>query len=184
MPRRDRVARAQYQREFIRTKLMAGLCPVCGTRKSARKRKSCAAYLRAAANRQLAYVAREAAKGRCHRCKGRLSTKGCLKCRALRNLWSRNSRAKAVSMVLAHYGSVCACCGESQPLFLTLDHKKGGGTQHRVALKRRTLQTWLRSQFLKKGRWPSGYQTLCHNCNCGRWRNGGKCPHKEKVECL
>lgn len=23
------------------------------------------------------------------------------------------------------------------------------------------------------------FQVLCHNCNCGKYRNGGICPHQE-----
>jgi hypothetical protein len=29
-----------------------------------------------------------------------------------------------------------------------------------------------------------GYQVLCSNCNRGRWRNGGECPHKVIAEAL
>lgn len=35
--------------------------------------------------------------------------------------------------------------------------------------------------YLKRAGYPPGYQVLCFNCNCGRAKRGGVCPHKAKV---
>lgn len=69
---------------------------------------------------------------------------------------------------------VCPGCKETNPDFLTIDHMDGGGNQHRKALKKNGVNfyKWLKSQG-----WPPGYQVLCQNCNSGRARNGGICPH-------
>ena len=74
----------------------------------------------------------------------------------------------------AYGGPVCACCGEDQELFLTIDHVNGDGAAHRRELGKRVIYGWL-----KEHGYPEGFRVLCQNCNAGRWRNGGVCPHEE-----
>lgn len=80
-------------------------------------------------------------------------------------------------------GSVCACCGETEPLFLSIDHVKNDGYELRKKGQPRggeVLHQWL----MKHGD-PADYQVLCMNCNHGKSRNGGICPHEaEKVQRL
>lgn len=78
-----------------------------------------------------------------------------------------------LEMIVA-FGGKCKCCGESEPAFLTLDHVNNDGSiERRVRSNRQTIQ------LLKKLGWPKdGYQLLCYNCNMGKARNGGVCPHK------
>jgi hypothetical protein len=114
-------------------------------------------------------------KGLCYWCKQvneRAPKKYCLKCEG-----ARAFKAKALLKVrkrelFEHYGgAVCACCGEQELAFLTLDHF----TRHKNLDKYRggdRLYRWLRLQGF-----PPGYRVLCFNCNVGRWINGGKCPH-------
>jgi hypothetical protein len=84
----------------------------------------------------------------------------------------QHRRAKA--KVFRHYGRKCACCGESNPGFLSIDHVNGCGTALRkIHGNGGRLYLWL----IKNG-FPEGFQTLCINCNIGRARNGGICPHK------
>lgn len=74
-------------------------------------------------------------------------------------------------IVFNHYGYKCACCGESEFYFLSIDHINGGGSQHRRDIKG-PLYLWLiRNNF------PSGFQTLCYNCNLAKGHHGF-CPHK------
>ena len=89
-----------------------------------------------------------------------------------RRLWE----AKLRFAMITAYGSTCACCGELEPAFLTLDHIGGGGAKHR-AEKGQSTGTYL---DLRKRGWPKDkYQLLCMNCN---WvtRLGAPCPHVEK----
>lgn len=76
--------------------------------------------------------------------------------------------------VFSHYGKTCACCGELNPLFLSIDHINNDGAEmrmvHGVGVR---LYRWL----IKNG-FPPGFQVLCLNCNIGKARNGGICPHK------
>ena len=83
--------------------------------------------------------------------------------------------AKLRQLVLDAYGHICACCHETADRFLTIDHINGDGkiqrTEHRTGI---SFYRWL-----KRKKFPSGFQTLCFNCNIGRALNGGICPHKE-----
>lgn len=79
--------------------------------------------------------------------------------------------------VLAAYGNQCSCCGERAPLFLTIDHKNNDGAAHRAQLKPGTsIYRWLE----KNGYPQDRFQILCWNCNMGRSRNGGICPHMDQ----
>lgn len=68
--------------------------------------------------------------------------------------------------VTRHYGggeSKCVLCGENRLGSLHIDHVDGGGKQHRKAIKKKgggAFYNWL----IKNG-FPSGYRTLCANCN-------------------
>lgn len=76
--------------------------------------------------------------------------------------------------VFAAYGGyICACCGEAMPQFLSIDHINNDGAEHRRHEDRRHFYRRLR----QKG-FPPGFQVLCMNCNFGKARNGGVCPHK------
>ena len=88
-----------------------------------------------------------------------------------RNL-QRNHKYRADA--ISHYGGKCACCGETEPKFLTIDHIDGGGGKHKRAAKCHNIGTLLRREG-----YPPGFQVLCWNCNCGRQLNGGVCPHKQ-----
>lgn len=80
---------------------------------------------------------------------------------------------------LKHYGGVCVCCGESNLLFLTIDHINGNGGQHRRQLGMGNGGGHVFYQWLKNNHFPNGYQVLCFNCNCGRAINNGVCPHEQ-----
>jgi hypothetical protein len=74
--------------------------------------------------------------------------------------------------VIRAYGGKCDCCGETTPEFLALDHRYGGGTQHRKTV---TSPTELRRLVIRQG-FPDTYRLLCHNCNQAiGWF--GSCPH-------
>jgi len=81
--------------------------------------------------------------------------------------------------ILAYGGYKCACCGETEPKFLSLDHVNNDGAEHRrnENLSGATLYKWL-----KDNDYPDGFQVLCMNCNHGKMRNGGVCPHEQLHE--
>ena len=76
----------------------------------------------------------------------------------------------------AYGGATCACCGETEKMFLSLDHIDGGGNKQR----REIADAYGSNNFyvwLKRQNYPAGFQVLCQNCNVGKFRNGGICPH-------
>ena len=99
--------------------------------------------------------------------------------------WQKNNKERLRSdvkkrtaeikrMCIKHYGDKCSCCGEDNIKFLTMDHINNNGAEHRESIKNYNIYYWL-----KKHGYPDGYRVLCYNCNCGRAKNGGICPHKE-----
>lgn len=74
---------------------------------------------------------------------------------------------------LEFYGGKCVCCGEDKIEFLGIDHISGGGNTHRKELKKQGLNIY---EFLRKNKYPKGFQVLCHNCNLAKGFYG-KCPH-------
>ncbi len=69
--------------------------------------------------------------------------------------------------VLKHYGGdppKCACCGELEIEFLTIDHVNG--VDHSLPNS-------------NGGSPPGEFQILCWNCNCAKGKLG-YCPHKRK----
>ncbi len=99
-----------------------------------------------------------------------------------RRIWEKRRYERIRQEVFEHYGQECACCGETEPMFLTIDHINGGGAKHRAqifgakASGGGPFYIWLRRMGF-----PDGFQTLCINCNLGRARNGGICPHKKEL---
>lgn len=95
---------------------------------------------------------------------------------------SRNERQRhhdVKAEVFAAYGGYrCTCCGETEPLFLQIDHINNDGASHRRAIGGSSgLYRWL-----KRNNYPAGFQVLCANCNVGKQRNGGVCPHHSSQE--
>lgn len=87
---------------------------------------------------------------------------------------ARRVRAEALAAYSATSAPSCACCGERELTFLSLDHVNGGGHKQRQETGGGGFYAWLR-----RNGYPDGFQVLCHNCNLGRQINGGICPHKQ-----
>ena len=88
------------------------------------------------------------------------------------NAIRRSHYYKQKEMVFDHYGRTCKCCGESNPVFLTIDHINGGGTQHVKNEVKGEIYPWI----VRHG-YPEGFQVLCYNCNCAK-RDKKHCPHE------
>jgi hypothetical protein len=115
---------------------------------------------------------------RCQSCREKVNTRSKLTWRKYRNPGKYNKqhreyRERIRKQVLDYYGAFCVCCGEDTSLFLTIDHIHENGHELRRTLKGHNhIYKWL----LKHG-YPEGYQVLCMNCNFGKMRNKGICPH-------
>lgn len=126
---------------------------------------------------------RKIAAGLCGTCgvePKREGMRDCTGCGAARVASGRRSEAKARDEIYLRYGGPrCVCCGETELLFLTLDHVDNDGGSHRreiVGKNGGCSYRQLRSSLRRRG-WPPILQVLCFNCNMGRQRNGGVCPH-------
>lgn len=78
-------------------------------------------------------------------------------------------------------GPVCICCGETEICFLSLDHKNNDGSEQRRrdCGKQSGRGGNIYYRWLKNNNYPDlGLQVSCHNCNQGRFINGGVCPHQ------
>jgi predicted RNA-binding Zn-ribbon protein involved in translation (DUF1610 family) len=93
--------------------------------------------------------------------------------------WALNSRQNLQlkkQQAMDAYGGKCACCGESQVVFLTIDHINNDGAKHRREIGKPSgsnFYSWLNRQY-----YPEGFQVLCWNCNAGKQLNEGICPHQ------
>ncbi len=94
--------------------------------------------------------------------------------KARRRETGRKLYTKRKEAAFAAYGNKCACCGESERMFLHFDHVNNDGYEHRQ-------KTSPGSEFylwLERHKYPETIQILCANCNHGKRMNGGVCPHK------
>lgn len=83
--------------------------------------------------------------------------------------------SKLKQRIIDEYGGKCNCCGESEPIFLSIDHIDNNGAAHRREVGNK-IYNWLEKHNYPKG----NFQLLCFNCNFGKRVNGGICPHKTK----
>ena len=78
-------------------------------------------------------------------------------------------------VVLQHYSGKevpeCYCCGIAIDDFLTVDHPEP--KPEGIRKRGRALLRWI-----IKNDFPRGFLVSCFNCNCGREKNGGVCPHR------
>jgi len=89
----------------------------------------------------------------------------------LRRQAERNKRRRA--KMIEKLGGVCACCGETEPMFLCLDHIKGGGRRE-YAKKGGSAGVWKRA--IRDGLDRKKYRVLCWNCNAALGLYG-RCIH-------
>jgi hypothetical protein len=89
-------------------------------------------------------------------------------------------RARTRDKVFMAYGGYrCVCCGETEPLFLTLDHiNNDGGEFRKRELGKRTMAGYHTYRWLLRNGCPPVVQVLCMNCQHGKLMNNGICPHQ------
>jgi len=85
----------------------------------------------------------------------------------------KKTKNKRREKVIRGYGAKCACCGETEMQFLTIDHINNDGAEHKRSLGGVDLYTWI-----IRNNYPKTLQCLCYNCNCAKGHYGS-CPHKK-----
>ena len=71
------------------------------------------------------------------------------------------------------YGDACSCCGETNYIFLVLDHIMG--PERKIKSNRKSYLDAIKNYD------PEEYRTLCHNCNQATM-GGRVCPHQLQKE--
>ena len=125
-------------------------------------------------NKDLGRYRRSYARG------NRLSWADPVKREKMKAAMNRRNRALRDGAFMA-LGDRCACCGEVNSLFLQIDHIHNDGWTHRKRLGNGIMSN---SQYrlykeILSGK-TEGLQLLCANCNWGKARNNGICPHEEE----
>lgn len=161
------------QRRIRESRRVSGVCIACG-RRPADTGSLCIPCKEYRRERNLSIRI----DGQCFRCAkpNANGKKLCDKCLAAK----KAHNAKYKQMVIEAYGGRCACCGEDNPVFLSIDHIDNKGNKHRltgVGCGNKLYQWLVRNDFPK-----DNYQLLCFNCNQGKRVNGGVCPHQQETD--
>jgi len=123
-------------------------------------------------------------RGICYECKIAPCEDGftqCVACRVKMKQYQKQWRHEAKLKIFDAYGGrFCNCCGETEIMFLCLDHINNDGAEHRRKLEGSSRQASKLYRWIIKNNFPIGFQVLCQNCNFGKHLNGGICPHKSK----
>jgi len=88
--------------------------------------------------------------------------------------------ARVIPLVLGHYSGgnfACACCGQKERDFLTIDHVNGQGYRmtRELGIPRGGSELY---RWLVRNHFPSGFAVLCANCNSSKGKHG-VCAHKQ-----
>ena len=84
------------------------------------------------------------------------------------NKLGRESHQKRRIKLLKLMGDKCKCCGETDRMYLHIDHVKNDGYIERKGKSKYYLTL---SRYLEN---PNNYQLLCANCNLAKHMNNGK----------
>jgi len=96
--------------------------------------------------------------------------------------YNKKYNKKYKELVYNHYSNgviECACCGEKEIDFLSLDHIYNNGAKHRKKIGKTISFKWI-----MKNNFPPIFQLLCMNCNFskGKRKNNCKCIHQIRRE--
>ena len=79
--------------------------------------------------------------------------------------------AKHKAILYAELGNRCACCGERDEMYLSVDHVNNDGGEYRKQSKAHYRVHRLLKHHREN---PGSLQLLCTNCNHAKMRNGGE----------
>jgi len=166
--------RNAYQ-EIVREKRrVQGICVVCGQRPPEEGKTACTVCLEIRRNRSMVIARTEGVCSRCAQPNDN-GKKLCTTCLEYKN----KDNAGNKQAVIDAYGGRCACCGEDNPVFLSVDHINNDGNLHRK--KGGGMGSSLYKWLIKRNFPKDNFQLLCHNCNRGKHLNGGICPHQQET---
>jgi hypothetical protein len=88
----------------------------------------------------------------------------------------RKSRIKLKTEVVEAYGGKCSCCGETELVFLTIEHINHDGKKHQLEVG---PGHGIYRDLKRRGFPKHGYTVFCWNCQMAT-RFGKPCPHTRK----
>jgi hypothetical protein len=165
---------SKHHAQYGLSKIRQGLCSGCKNRKPREGKSQCESCAKKTAIRDSSKRQRAKAQGFCIYCQERSATSGkatCERCNTQHRIYRSQRRQK----IIDGYGGKCACCGESNSKFLTVDHVNNDGAKERKSVGRNNETIFRKIIRLN---FPPEYQLLCFNCNCARFIHG-VCPHKQ-----
>lgn len=155
---------------------LAGLCISCGSNPPRPERQTCEKCAKRCNDCVKKRSQIRIAAGKCSVCgeKALVTKRHCEDCAVKHYASMAKHLLIAKDAAFAAYGGYeCACCGEKEKAFLTIDHVYGGGCKHRKEIGS-DIYRWLR-----KNKYPPGFQVLCMNCQWGKKNCNGVCPHQK-----
>lgn len=169
--------KAEYHRSYYQRRLAAGLCGSCGKSRDDLARAHCTSCRERNTQTAKQRRAEHRRNGQCTNCSARASGVYCATCRTAYTQSGKAARQRLRRDVLIAYGDRCACCGESNSVFLTIDHVNGTEVaRSKMKKPRATVGISLCRELRRRG-YPKGFQILCWNCNWAK-EQLGQCPHQ------
>lgn len=155
-----------------------GICYTCGIKPTTGKTK-CVDCLKSAVTMLTETRKLRRERSLCIKCAMPViwNKQQCASCAELEKISKNKTTKKLKRGVFDSYGGKCACCGEEDIRLLSLDHINNNGSDHRRELNRYGGQQFYR--WVRDNNYPTDLQILCYNCNCGKYHNGGTCPHED-----
>lgn len=172
---RDNAHKYKHKNKERRDRLKAqGLCEKCGKEKDDPALFSCAdcrIKYSAKTQRYLSDPSKKALKTAANKLLYRKD--------ARKVITRTSARAQALRTIVlnAYGGPWCACCGETMPECLQIDHINGSGNVHRRSLGLKCGGGNAFYQWLINNQFPPGYQILCASCNFAKGKKA-VCPHQ------
>ena len=175
----------QQTQRWQEAKKLLGLCICCGWKKVKKDRTKCRTCLNQLKIETKIEKRKRRKNNRCTGCNKQLHRNSkyleCGKCRSKGWIKQKRANSKLRDDVFNAYGGyTCKCCEETEECFLTIDHLNNRGWLHRKRLKHRGAGSVFYG-WLRKKKFPPGYQVLCWNCQWGK-RKRGICPHQTKLD--
>jgi hypothetical protein len=92
--------------------------------------------------------------------------------------YQKKRRKKTKDELFQILGNKCVCCGETDRLYLQVDHVNNDGHAHRNSNEKKHHHHSEYLRYLAKN--PGGLQLLCANCNFAKKLNDGELYRPEK----
>jgi hypothetical protein len=147
-----------------------GRCVTCGEGDADHPFKRCAPCRKATRGKRRELWQQRIEAGLCTRCGAAPHKQGAQMCAPCAD-YQMTPRRRLKEAIISAYGGKCACCGEADSRFLTVDHVQNDGAE-----ERRQIGHWNILANIRRQGFPDRYQLLCYNCNCAKGVYGS-CPH-------